>query len=129
MTQDSPAPSTVPDRLETRRASRHATFGVLLILLGLLMLADQLRIGFDPLGLRINVGQAWPVILLVLGAGRFVAARREGRTGGGYWLFFVGTVLLLHTYRVLTLSQSWPLFIIGGGVSLMFDRRDQPRES
>jgi hypothetical protein len=53
------------------------------------------------------------------------SARAEGRAGGGYWLLFLGGVFLLHTYRVLTLEQSWPLFIVMAGLSVIFGQDRQ----
>ena len=105
-----------------RRRNSDYTFGLVLIVLGLLMLGDQLSIGLDPFGVRLDFGRLWPVILLVIGAGRFVAARRDGRPGGGYWLLFLGGLFLFHTYDILSLDRSWPLFIVAGGLSLMFGR-------
>jgi hypothetical protein len=110
------------------RDTRHYTFGALLIVLGLLMLGDQLRIGYDPFGIRLDLGRLWPVVLLVIGAGRFFAARTEGRSGGGYWLMFLGGVFLLHTYDLLRLRQSWPLFVVAGGLAMMFGERSCRQE-
>jgi hypothetical protein len=115
------------DRREAERRGNRATFGILLIALGVLMLADQLEIGFQPIGIRINLGDLWPVILLVLGVMKLVTAGAHGRRSSGYWLVFLSAVFLLHTYDVLRLSQSWPLFIVAGGVSMMFGSRDCQR--
>jgi hypothetical protein len=32
---------------------------------------------------------------------------------------FVGALFLADTFHVLSLSQSWPLFIVAGGVSIL----------
>jgi hypothetical protein len=32
---------------------------------------------------------------------------------------FLGSLFLAHTFRVLTLDRSWPLFIVAGGVSIL----------
>jgi hypothetical protein len=117
------APAAEPP--PSRREARHYTVGVLLIVLGLLMLGDELRVAFAPFGLSLSVGRLWPIILIVLGLGRFLSARAEGRPGGGYWLLFLGGVFLLHTYRVLTLEQSWPLFIVMAGLSVIFGQDRQ----
>jgi hypothetical protein len=116
-----PEPARPAEPPKPRRDS-HYTFGILLIVLGLLMLGDQLSIGFQPFGVTLDFGRLWPVILLVLGVGRFVSARSEGLSGGGYWLIFLGGLFLLHTYDILRLGESWPLFIVAGGLSLMFGR-------
>lgn len=106
------------DRLKGRE-TRNYTFGALLIVLGLLMLGDQFRIGYDPFGIRLDLGRLWPVVLLVTGAGRFISARAAGLSGGGYWMMFLGAMFLLHTFEVLRMQDSWPLFIVAGGLSLI----------
>jgi len=117
-----PAPPAPPD--EPGRLHRRTAFGVLLISLGVLMLADELNIGLSPFGLSLSLGRLWPLILIVLGATSLWSTRSEGQPGRGYWLLFLGGLFLLHTYDILRLDQSWPLFIVAGGLSLMF-KRDQ----
>lgn len=116
------------EQVTTQRRSDY-TFGLILILLGLLMLGDQLTVGLAPFGVSLNFGRMWPVMLLAIGAMRFVSARSDGRTGGGYWLLFLGGLFLLHTYDILRLDDSWPLFIVAGGLSLLFGRDRQGRRS
>ena len=111
--------TTSPAGRQRRRKGSNSTFGIVLIVLGLLMLGDQLSIGLDPFGVSLNFGRLWPVIFLVIGAARFASALGEGRPGGGYWMLFLGGLFLLHTYDILRLNQSWPLFIVAGGLSLM----------
>jgi hypothetical protein len=54
---------------------------------------------------------------------------RRYRLGSGFWLVSVGVFLLLHVNHVLRVGQSWPLFIVLGGLSLMFgdNRRSRRR--
>lgn len=118
-----PAPAAPAMPSEPRQDSRHVLWGIVLIAIGLLMLGGQLEIDAAPWGIRLNLGRLWPVILIVIGLARLVTARREGRAAAGVWLIFVGGLLLLHTYDVLRLTDSWPLFIVAGGVSIIFGDR------
>jgi hypothetical protein len=100
----------------------HLTMGTLIIVVGLLLLAGQLDIDH---GWRI--GRLWPVVFLVIGASKVLS------TGGrsewsGWWFIFLGVLFLLHTFRILELHQSWPLFVVWAGVSMMFRprHRDAP---
>jgi hypothetical protein len=52
---------------------------------------------------------------------------RRGRWVGGTWWLFVGVVMLMHQNHWLRLTQSWPLFIIAGGVSILFGGGRGPR--
>jgi hypothetical protein len=95
--------------------------GAVLIAVGLLFFAGQL----DPeWRSALRLGRLWPVMLLVLGVGRLVLPddeKGEKRSSGG-WLLFIGSLFLLHNYHVLRLSQSWPLFVVAAGLSIMFSR-------
>ena len=48
--------------------------------------------------------------------------RRHGGFGG-LWFVFVGVLFLMHNYGVMTIAQSWPLFIVAGGGSILLGRR------
>lgn len=107
------------DREQGRRV-----FGALLIVLGTLMLLSRLDLPghweFEGL---------WPVLLIVLGVGRFVSQRSDGRPGAGLGLALAGLIFLLHTQEVMSLRDSWPLFIVGAGLSILaagWVRRDRP---
>ncbi len=103
--------------------------GVVLITVGLLFMAD--RQGYA------SFSRLWPMILIVLGAvtllfpksscdvgvvaGRRGSARRErSRVSGGLWMLFVGVLLLANQNHWMAFSQSWPLFIVAGGLALIF---------
>jgi len=123
------------------RSSQVAT-GLLLIALGLLFFADRQGWAW---GWRFNFSTLWPVILIALGVTKIVVPYdetitdaatgnpgirvRRYRLGSGFWLSSVGVLLLLHVNHVLRLDQSWPLFIVLGGLSLMFgdNRRSRRR--
>jgi len=110
--------------------------GILLITVGLLFVAD--RQGW------LSFIQLWPVILIVLGATMLVfpeepvhvgvvaggrrARRRGSRVSGGIWLIFVGVLLLANQNHWLMFRDSWPLFIVAGGLSMIFGNlRRAPR--
>ncbi len=88
-------------------------FGALLIVVGVVMLAGELDLP-EPW----HIQGLWPLVLIVLGLARFWGARRE-RRGAGLGLIFAGGILLLHTQHVLHLRDSWPLFIVGAGVTIL----------
>lgn len=113
-----------PDR---RRDQSHLVWGIVLIALGALMLVDQLQISTAPWGIRLNVGRLWPLILVVIGVARLVTSFGSERPLRGLWLILLGGLFLLHTYDVMHLSESWPLFIVAAGVSIMFGDRGRGR--
>jgi hypothetical protein len=94
------------------------TTGVILIVLGLIFLGER-----QHLVPAIDLGRLWPLILIILGLGRFLAKTEDGKHRGGIWLMFIGGLFLLHTFGIFTIHQSWPLFIVAGGLSILFGRR------
>ena len=106
-----------------RKQRSQITTGVLMIALGLMFLGDRLDI--VP---RLDFARLWPVLLIVIGLGNVAFPREDGRHGSGFWLILVGVLFLLDGYRVLAFRQSWPLFIVAGGVSILLGRRHGPAE-
>ena len=102
------------------RQRRHAdmTFGLILVSIGLMFLGERMHL--IPL---LDLSRLWPVILLVLGLAQIVMPREDRKRVGGITLLFVGIIFLLHNYRVLMLHDSWPLFIVLGGLTLILGRR------
>ena len=100
-----------------RKQRSQMTTGLVLIALGLIFLAQRLTLlpHFD-------FHRLWPVFLVVLGLAKFLTPSEEGRWGGGAWLMFLGLLFLLHTYQIFRLSDSWPLFIVASGLSILFGR-------
>jgi len=100
--------------------------GGVLIVVGIIFLAEELRI--VP---HVNMGTLWPLIPMAIGCGQLLLAddesrRRHGRFPG-LWLILVGGVFLLHNFHVMSLRQSWPLFIVAAGIGILFSsRRDVP---
>jgi len=91
--------------------------GGLLIVIGALFLASNLNAMPEIDFLRL-----WPLILVVIGAGKMVAPDDEGRWGGVSLLLIAG-IFLLHNYRVYRLHDTWPMFIVIAGLSVMFGSR------
>ena len=111
--------------MRKRERKSSMTSGLILIALGTIFLAEQM--GADW---RWGLHRNWPVLLLVIGVAQLVVQRGES-IRGGLWLLFLGTLFMLHTWGIVPLGRSWPLFIIAGGVSIMLSRgprrdRDEP---
>lgn len=87
--------------------------GVILILVGLLLLAGNYELGVD-----INFGRMWPLILIVIGLAKVAFPEGESRLGG-LPLVFVGSIFLAHNYDVMRIQQSWPLFVVAAGVGIL----------
>lgn len=86
-----------------------------LIGVGLLLTLDQL--GLVALG---GMRALWPLILIAAGAGRLFAPERRR---GGAMLLGLGLIFLLHSFRVARLQQTWPLFLVLGGISMLVRAR------
>lgn len=104
--------------MEPRQASQ-VTKGLVIIAIGLILFAGQTELG------SIHLGRFWPVVFIILGVGKILAG---GRPAKALWMFFLGGIFFMHTYHVLSLRDSWPLFIVAGGLSFMFGR-DEPDSS
>ncbi len=90
--------------------------GVVLIVVGLLFLASN--IGTLP---DVNFSRLWPLILLVIGAGKLISPSEDEGRWSGLVLIFISGIFLAHNYDVLRLRDSWPLFIVGAGLSVLFN--------
>ncbi|HUF46666.1 MAG TPA: DUF5668 domain-containing protein [Vicinamibacterales bacterium] len=88
--------------------------GTLLIVLGLVLLAGRFDDYFDW-----QLRGLWPLLLIAFGAMRLWTTRGDERRGAGLMLLSTGLILLLHTQHVFHLRQSWPLFIVAGGLSIL----------
>lgn len=104
----------------------YVLFGFILMLLGLLMLADRL----DWAGIHWNV-PIWPYLLLTLGGAKLSDRRVDARgrlrlNRGGGWLMFIGAWGLLTEYRLFGVDyrNSWPLLVIGLGALVVWQAVD-----
>jgi hypothetical protein len=89
------------------------TTGLLVVMVGLILLGGQFRVGFD-------FGRLWPLFLIVIGVSYFMRVNEDGTRGNGTWFLFLGVLFLLNNYRILRISDSWPLFIVFTGLAIMF---------
>lgn len=113
--------------------------GILLITVGLLFLGDRQGL--------LQFERLWPLILIVLGISKLAFPRdaeyapttdvgrrrdrmaRRSRASGGLWLILVGAVLLANVNHWMAFRDSWPLFIVAGGLSIIIgsvSRRSDP---
>jgi drug/metabolite transporter (DMT)-like permease len=115
--------------------------GVVLILVGALFFID--RLGWDMgWAWRPTFGRMWPVLLIVAGLAQLASLGRDtivtdklghevrtyrGRSFPGLWWLFIGVIMLLDQNRWLTLDQSWPLFVVAGGLSMLLRPRGRTR--
>lgn len=108
-----------------RRRSDNASsiaFGLLMMTFGILMMADQL----DLMDLR-PWWKFWPLGLVYLGLASWLSSGRQSVTDG-LGLVLAGSVLLAHNLEVMRLHQSWPLFLVAAGASIVARawREDHP---
>ena len=100
-----------------------ALVGLAMMAVGVVLLLDQTGI-VAALGWR----HIWPSVLISLGLARLAFPREDGRRDGG-WMVFIGTLLLMDQLRVLRFRESWPLFIVAIGVTMVWKEfgRRRPR--
>lgn len=93
-----------------------AIWGTVLLLLGFLLLLDNLGI--------VDLGRAWdhwPLILVAIGIGRILAAGHWRACGDGLWWIFTGLWLEVSVHRFwgLGFRESWPILLIAIGLSMV----------
>ena len=98
---------------------RHVAFGVIIMALGLLFLMDKLEMVQQAV-----LGLFWPGVLVAWGFKRIVWPSRPGREVGGVWMALTGGLLVLDQLSIVHLRESWPLFVIIGGMLMIFRALD-----
>jgi hypothetical protein len=88
--------------------------GVTMMLFGISLFLDRTG-AIDWFGYR----AFWPVAAIAIGLVKLSHLREDGRREGGWWVFF-GVWMLLNQMHVLRMRESWPLFLVGIGVSLVW---------
>ena len=102
--------------MNSKQASRFTT-GLLVTIVGLLMLSNELHLEWIG-GAR----RMWPIIFVVMGVGSLLRATETGDYGYGVWFLFLSGIFFMHTFGILSLRASWPLFIVAFGMSLLFGK-------
>ena len=88
--------------------------GMVLVAVGILFFGAQIDL-WDGWSFR----RLWPIILVVVGLGEAVAPRKPSDRYRGWLIVTAGVVLLLHTLSILSLRESWPLFLVLNGVAIL----------
>ena len=95
--------------------SGHILFGAALMVIGVIFLMDRL----DVLGFQ-RLAAYWPVVLVAYGLTRIMMPSRPGAEVGGLWIALFGWLLLLDRMDIAPMRESWPVFIIVGGLMVVF---------
>jgi hypothetical protein len=95
---------------------------VLLIVLGLIFFIGRVH---SPFAALLSLHKLWPVLLLVIGLSKVLLPDDDahGAWAGGLWMIVAAVIFLLNNYDIVPLRQTWPLFIVAGGVSLLVSGR------
>ena len=101
-------------------ASGKLVLGIYLMAIGVLLLASNF--GFEvPHG----VWNYWPFLLIAGGGARLAFGGDREAWGEGFWLLLSGLYCWISVWNVWGLSwgTAWPIFVIAGGLSLVFRGR------
>lgn len=101
------------DRPEVRTG--YIAFGATIMAVGLLILLDRLNL-ISPHELTFY----WPALLVVFGLTRIVWPPRPGGEVTGMWIALVGGLLTLDRTGVAPMEESWPVFLIVAGLTVVF---------
>ena len=90
--------------------------GLLIIAAGILLLLNSLDIGSDY-----NVGDFWPVILIVIGLGKILQPKEHRQLYWGLIITAVGTLFLLNNlgYIHFWFDDLWPILLILVGIEIL----------
>jgi hypothetical protein len=92
------------------------TAGLTIMAVGITVLLG--RVGLFRLDLLVL--RMWPALLIAAGIARLLTPETTGpRRGGG--LVLTGLWLLLHTMNIWSLGDSWPIFLIAGGLKMVWN--------
>jgi hypothetical protein len=91
------------------------TIGVLIMTLGIALLLDRAGV-IDAFGRS----SFWPIVIITIGLVKLAHRPVAGPRQGGWWVFF-GVLLLLNSMHVLRFRDSWPLFLVAIGISIVWN--------
>jgi hypothetical protein len=105
--------------MDSRRSNRHFIVGVLILLLGFVLLLDQL--GFVEAN---KIFMFWPLILIYFGLNRFLRHRESVARFWGGFLVLLGVSFQLEELGLshIHIATIWPVFLICAGVLLILRR-------
>jgi hypothetical protein len=91
------------------------------LVVGLLVMALGIGLLLDRTGILAGFGwrNFWPCVLIAIGLVRLSFPREDGRYDGG-WMVFIGALLLLNQTHLLHFRESWPLFVVAFGVTIVW---------
>ena len=96
------------------RQTGQIVVGIVLVAVGILFLGQQIDL-WEGWSFR----RLWPVVPMIVGLSHLVAPRHSEARVSGLVLVASATVLLLHTTGTISMRDTWPLFIVIGGLSMM----------
>lgn len=95
---------------------KQVMWGLVLIAIGAIFLLDRM----DVLDMR-SMWHYWPLLLVVVGINQTIGYPSAREFRNGLWTVFVGLWLfaVLENLFGMTWSNSWPLFILMGGLQMV----------
>lgn len=103
------------------RCDRGQVFwGVTLVGIGLAFLAQ--RLGW----MTISPFELWPAVFIAMGLGSLLSGG-HGSLLGAFSFWWMGAIFFLHTFDVIGLQDSWPLFIVLAGINTTWKALAPPR--
>ena len=89
---------------------------------GLIIMALGVALILDRAGVIDAFGRSpWPVAIICVGLVKLANRPEHGPRQGGWWVF-IGVWLLLNEMRVWRFRDSWPLFLVAIGTSLVWNQ-------
>ncbi len=103
------------DQSSTPRLHGTLVLGAILLALGVLFLLDN----FDFITIGEPVSHFWPLIIVAIGITKIVQADYSWERRRGFFWVYLGLWLLVSVLHMfgLTFHNSWPLLLIGFGIS------------
>jgi hypothetical protein len=105
--------------MDLRRSNRHFIVGVVILVVGVILLLDQIGIVSSS-----RIFMFWPLALVYFGYYRFThACTMTGRFWGGFWLL-LGVSLQAEElgYGHIRFDTIWPVLLICAGILLILKR-------
>jgi len=108
-------PESTTSNHSSHRWMFHLVGGALLILVGVNALLPGLNLFH-------SLWRYWPLLLIGVGVERVIRPSHRKQMGAGIWLCLIGSWLLISNLELfgLTYSKSWPLLILGTGISIVW---------